>query len=93
MAAYVVDVTRRANEDLQSLSSDVALRVAKKMEMLAEDPSPRGDTVKRLVGIDPVTFRLRIGDYRAVFRVDGTVVRVLRIVHKSQAKLTLRDLQ
>ncbi|MBI2932482.1 MAG: type II toxin-antitoxin system RelE/ParE family toxin [Planctomycetes bacterium] len=90
--AYVVDVTPRANADLQSISADVALRISKKMRELAQDPRPRGDTIKRLQGLATPTLRLRIGDYRAVFRVQNDVVRVLRIVHRSQLDRTLEDL-
>ena len=92
MPAYVVEVARRANGDISSLSTDAALRIARKMRELTEDPGPRGDTIKRLVEITPVTYRLRIGDYRAIFRVDGNTVRVLRIVHRSELIRALKDL-
>lgn len=39
-----------------------------------------------------MTYRLRIGDYRAVFRVHGMTVRVLRVVHRSELERALRDL-
>lgn len=92
MSGFAVDVTSRAHLDLQTLSAEVALRMSRKMRELAQDPSPRGDTVKRLQGMNVPTYRLRIGDYRAVFRVDGQRVRVLRIVHRSQLDRALLDL-
>jgi mRNA-degrading endonuclease RelE of RelBE toxin-antitoxin system len=63
------------------------------MRELAQDPSPRGDTVKRLVGFQVPTYRLRIGDYRAVFRVDVQRVRVLRVIHRSALDRALGDLE
>jgi mRNA interferase RelE/StbE len=92
VAGYVVDVAPRAQADLESFSGDVALRIAKKMRMLAQDPSPHGNTVKRLVGFTVPTYRLRIGDYRAVFRVEEERVRVLRVVHRSELVRALGDL-
>jgi mRNA interferase RelE/StbE len=93
VAAYVVELSPRASVDLATLSVEVALRIAKKMRELAQDPSPRGDTVKRLVGFQVPTYRLRIGDYRAVFRVDGMQVRVLRVIHRSALGRALGDLE
>lgn len=92
MNGHVVEVAPRAQADLATLSGEVALRIAKKMRMLAQDPSPRGDTVKRLVGFAVSTYRLRIGDYRAVFRIEERRVRVLRIVHRSELERALNDL-
>ena len=92
MNGYIVDVSPRANADLHALSADVALRISKKMRELANDPWPRGDTIKRLQGLDVPTYRLRIGDYRAGFRADERRVRVLRIVNRSELARALRDL-
>ena len=93
MAAYAVRLSPRANQDLATLSSDVALRIAKKMRILTPDPSPRGDTVKRLSGFAIPTYRLRIGDYRAVFRVEENWIDILRVVHRSQLGRALGDLE
>ena len=93
MARHVVELSPRAAEDLDALSADVAARILKKLHTLEDDPLPRGDTVKVLQGFDTPTYRLRIGDYRAVHRIrqDGRVV-VLRIIHRSVLERALRDL-
>ena len=93
MTAYVVELSPRANQDIATLSGEVALRIAKKLRELESDPSPRGDTVKRLVGFQIPTYRLRIGDYRAVFRVHEMRVRVLRVIHRSELGRALEDLE
>lgn len=90
--ASVVDVTRPASEDLAFLSPEVAKRISAKIEGLAQDARPRGDTIRRLSGFDVPTYRLRIGDYRAIFRVEPGIVRVLRIIHRSRLDRTLRSL-
>ena len=92
MTAYAVELSPRASADLATLSDEVALRIAKKMRELTHDPSPRGDTVKRLIGFPVPTYRLRIGDYRAVFRVGERQVRILRIIHRSELDRALGDL-
>ena len=50
------------------------------------------DTVKRLQGFETPTYRLRIGDYRAIYRIRGAVVVALRIIHRSELDRALRDL-
>lgn len=92
MPANLVLIIRRANEDLAFLSPEVAQRISDKVKELECDARPRGDTIRRLAGLPLPTYRLRIGDYRAVFRVGAGIVRVLRIIHRSQLDRTLKDL-
>ena len=44
-------------------------------------PSRERDIVK-LTGITPTTFRLRIGDYRAIFQYDAQTVTLINIGHR-----------
>ena len=92
MARYTVELSPRVIEDLQALSSDAAARILKKLRQLEDSPFPLGDTVKQLQGFETPTYRLRIGDYRAVYRIYGTVVVILRINHRSELERALRDL-
>lgn len=41
--------------------------------------------VKKLQGIDPPEFRLRVGDYRVRFRMDGNTLRILRVRNRKDA--------
>ncbi|MBI4563348.1 MAG: type II toxin-antitoxin system RelE/ParE family toxin [Planctomycetes bacterium] len=94
MTGYAVEYAPHAHEDLQSLSSDVAVRIAKKVLELGVNAHPRGDTIKWIYGRAQPTFRLRIGNYRAIFELDEATHRVyiLRVVHRSQLDRALRDL-
>ena len=93
MGKYVVEFADRARVDLAELSPPVAIRVVRRLKELEESPQPRGDTIKRLQGFSIPTFRFRVGDYRAVFRVAGMTVVILRIVHRSGLQRALRDLR
>jgi mRNA-degrading endonuclease RelE of RelBE toxin-antitoxin system len=93
VAESVVDLTSRALEDLDLMSPDVAKRISAKIDGLAEDARPRGDTIRRLSGFDVPTYRHRIGDYRALFRVEPGVVRILRVVHRSRLDREIGDLR
>jgi mRNA interferase RelE/StbE len=81
-APYDVIVHPKAERDLRRLPREVARRIAHAVLDLGADPYPRGKKVRRLVGVSPVTHRLRVGDYRALYRVDedGHRVVVLRVI-------------
>lgn len=92
MAKHPVELSPRALGDLSAISQDIAARILRKLRELEENPFPRGDTVKQLQGFETPTYRLRIGDYRAVYRIHGIVVAVLRIIHRGELERALRDL-
>jgi mRNA interferase RelE/StbE len=92
VAKYVREFDPRATEDLEALSTDVAVRIVRRLEELEENPHPRGDTIKRLEGFSVPTYRFRVGDYRAVFQIFGNRIAILRVVHRSQLDRALRKL-
>jgi len=92
VASFTVEISPHAQRDFAELSSDVAARITRKMAELERHPFPRGDTVKQLQGYEPPMYRLRIGDYRAIYRIYGTTILVLRVVHRSELDRALRDL-
>ena len=92
MASYALEISERAQQDLEALSSDVTLRIARRLRQLEGNPHPRGDTIKRLHGFKIPKYRFRVGDYRAVFEILGSKVFVLRVVHRSQLDRALRKM-
>lgn len=73
----------RAERDLRSLPRDRQDRL--RTPLLEFARSGRGD-LKRLGGTKgrEDLFRLRVGDYRIVFALTHTQVRVTRILHRSE---------
>lgn len=76
---YRVVYMEQAVRDLARLSPEVARRITRKVERLADDLA--GD-VKRLTEYTS-EYRLRVGDWRVLFDVEGD--RVQHISHRSQA--------
>lgn len=79
---WTIKFTREAEKARDRLPADVRRRILRALAQLARDPysSPN---VKALQGGEG--FRLRVGDYRIVYRLinDLLVVRVIRIAHRS----------
>jgi mRNA interferase RelE/StbE len=62
-------------------------RVKDALENLEDDPFRRrsGSDIKKLVSSDePPLYRLRIGDYRAIYFIADHEVKVTEIIHRSK---------
>jgi len=77
--AYVIQTTSRANRDLRALDPPVRDRIGARIDALADDPRPAG--AKLLRGDWDGHWRIRVGDWRVIYRVedDRLVVVVVRV--------------
>jgi mRNA interferase RelE/StbE len=78
---YSIEFSQHASRDLKSLSPDIARRVMKKI--LTLQGGLRGD-IKRMTNFRPA-YRLRVGDYRVLFDVEGETIIVYRVRHRREA--------
>lgn len=76
-------------EDIKSLSRSVCLTIKGAIEKkLMSQPEVFGKPLRRSLK----SFRkLRVGDYRVVFRLSGKVVRILAIKHRSEVYQKAED--
>lgn len=79
---YRVELSRSAAKELRRLDRSVQTRVVAALALLRDNPRP--PTVKALTG-HPGLLRVRVGDYRIVYRVqeDRLLVLVLTVGHRS----------
>ena len=77
-----VEWTEPALEDMAALDKGIARRVKLAVERFAET---RAGNVKKLQGIEPPEYRLRVGDWRVRFHQDGAIIRVLRVLNRREA--------
>ena len=63
-------------KSLSAMPKDVATRIIERMEIIAANPFGQHAAAKRLKGTDD-GFRLRVGDWRALYRVLGKEALVL----------------
>lgn len=80
--AYTIEFLKTAAEELAALPKANQRRIAAKIA-LRDNPRPPG--VKMLAGGDKL-YRLRVGDYRVIYSIDGKklVVLVIRIGHRKE---------
>jgi mRNA interferase RelE/StbE len=78
---YEIELKPRAISDLKSLDRTMARRIIEKLRGMQDNLA--GD-VKRLTNSTP-EFRLRVGDYRVLFEIEGNKVLVYRVRHRKDA--------
>ncbi|MEE9341703.1 MAG: type II toxin-antitoxin system RelE/ParE family toxin [Thermoplasmata archaeon] len=81
MTKYEVLVSQTARKQLEALDKGTRARIKRALRNI--DPSR--STVKRLKGPKRDYFRLRVGEYRVIFTVEGKRVLVVRILHRRVA--------
>lgn len=81
--SYEVVLLPSAERDLDALPTDVRRRIARRLLALENDPRPAG--IAALKGCPPGTYRLRVGNYRASYRVDDTA-RTVSVLHIGDRK-------
>ena len=82
---YEIDFHGAALRELQKLPRSAFGPVLRSIIDLAKEPRPPG--VKKLVGVDPPAYRVRVGDYRIVYAIDDDnhVIGIDRIAHRRDA--------
>jgi mRNA interferase RelE/StbE len=78
---YALEFTASASREFRALDRQLQRRVIEKVTALCQDPLPAGS--KKLKGqVDH--FRIRVGDYRVVYRIEGkrVVIVIVRIGHR-----------
>lgn len=80
---YVLEFTTSASCEFRDLDKRIQRRVTEKITALCDDPFPPGN--KKLKAQSD-HFRIRVGDYRVIYRIDGkrVVIVIVRIGHRRE---------
>lgn len=68
----------KAHKELKKLDSSIQRRIIKSLEEFSQNPANKD--IRKLKGIDG--FRLRIGDYRVIFLIDGDDILISKVGHR-----------
>ena len=79
-----IEWTETALDDMAALDKGIARRIKESVERFA---ATGAGNVKKLHGVEPAEFRLRVGDYRVRFYTSAEVVRILRVRNRREAYL------
>ncbi|MFB0534812.1 MAG: type II toxin-antitoxin system RelE/ParE family toxin [Anaerolineae bacterium] len=84
----IESASSRIKRELRRIPPPDRTRIAEAVQALADDPRPLG-----VVQLEPDVYRLRVGDYRVIYKVldEERIVLIGRIVRRSES--TYRDLR
>ena len=77
-----IEWTETALEHMAALDKGIARRVKQVVERFADTGA---GNVKRLQGVDPPEYRLRVGDYRVRFHLESETIRLLQVRNRREA--------
>lgn len=75
-----VAISQTALEDLEELPKSINDRILRIFEKLADWPNVSG--ARALSGNRAGIYRIRTGDYRLLFRVEGDEILIERVAHR-----------
>ena len=81
--AHKALISKRAKRDLANLPAIVAKEITAALRALAARTLANAD-IKKLRGVDPPEYRLRVGNYRAIYRCEGSDILVLRVMDRKE---------
>ncbi|BAM06757.1 type II toxin-antitoxin system RelE family toxin [Leptospirillum ferrooxidans] len=81
MVSYRILWKRSAEKELRKIPKERIQQLWEVASMLENDPCPQG--VKKMIGTESV-YRLRVGDYRLVYRVDRdlSTIEIILVGHR-----------
>lgn len=83
--AWTIEFTRRAEKQIDKLDPQIRIRILKKLKLAAETEDPR-TIAEPLTGPWTGYWRYRVGDHRAICRIEDAIVTVfvIEVGHRSQ---------
>jgi len=87
LTKYEVLLSETALRQYKRISSDLQKKIKSNLAELKNDPyrpRPKAD-IKKLKGPKRDYYRLRIGNYRAIYIIEGKKVKVAKILPRSSA--------
>jgi len=80
---YTIEFTASALGELRGLERHIQRRISAQIEELRDDPFPAG--VRKFQG-EAAHWRIRIGDYRVIYRVEKqrVVIVIVRVGHRRE---------
>ncbi len=93
MIKFRVALTEHAIVDLRDIPKEMRDQVHRDLKTLESAPFPSGIFIKRLKGFRPPVDRLRSGNFRVLYHIEGENVIILRIIDRKILERTIKKLK
>lgn len=83
---YAIEFLPSAKKELSQLDRVIQKQLKEKIILLATDPDKLKNNIKALKGESSGKFRLRVRDYRVIFRIaeEKILITIIRIGHRKE---------
>ena len=83
---FKILIHREAAKALKGLDDRTKKRIKENLNVLEEDPYHKrsGADIRKLVSTNPVLYRLRVGNYRVIYAVEGDIVWITEVFYRSK---------
>jgi len=89
---FQVRIPPAAARDLDQLDDKLVQKILEEMDVLKENPFPRGKLIRKIKGKSANFYRLRVGSHRVFFSLEGQTVVVLKVIDKKNAARFIKNL-
>ncbi len=93
MNRFQVALTEHAIADLKDIPEELRNQVHQDLNSLESAPFPLEKRIKRLRGFRPPVYRLRSGDFRVLYHIEGEIITVLRVIDRELLERVIRRLR
>ena len=89
---YKLKFLRKAQNDLRNIDRAHQKIIKEKLLILAKNPEVLKNNIKRLGGIKDDYYRLRVGNYRVIFKKEEKqlIIIIVRIGHRKEIYFSLK---
>ncbi len=84
---FAIEFAKKAEREIRALpEADARIIIREIQTRLSSEPFKGSKTrIKRLLSFTPPLYRLRVGDYRAYYRIVTPQVVILAVLHKKDS--------
>ena len=93
MELFNIQTTQTAVDDLDNIPKELRNKILPDIMNLSSNPFLFGSNVKKLKGFKPPLYRLRSGDYRILYRVQGQLITIMRVIDRKELERVIKRLK
>ncbi len=92
MDKFHIVLSPPAVKDLDGLSDTQCSKIITAVNVLKNNPFPRGKPVKKIKGINSDCYRLRVDKHRVFYMLENIEIVILRVLSKKDTEKFIRNL-
>jgi mRNA interferase RelE/StbE len=92
LAKFDIQITSSAVDDLDCIPEITKKKIIVSIQRLSTDPFSRSSNIKKLKGFKPPIYRIRLGDFRALCRVQDKTTIILRVIDRKDLERIIKRL-